>query len=108
MFRVDKEIPPISPSDLAKSEKGMATPFAGTTVVVTGKLKYFTRASIHAKIESLGGRVRRTVSKNTDYLICGEKPGNKLAKAHLLGVRVLNEKEFLLMAHHEHLGSAAI
>lgn len=99
MIWTEKEVLPTSSIDLARSEKGMATPFAGTTIVVTGKLKCFTRSMIHAKIESLGAKARRTISRKTDYLICGEKPGSKLNKAHLLGVKILTEKEFLAMVH---------
>lgn len=38
-----------------------------------------------------------SVSKNTDYLICGEKAGSKLAKAQSLGIKILSEVEFLDM-----------
>jgi DNA ligase (NAD+) len=72
--------------------------FAGRTVVVTGKLEYFTRDSINTKIESLGAKAGSSVSKNTDYLICGEKAGSKLGKAQELGVTVLTEQQFLSMA----------
>lgn len=98
MIRVENEIPAIKLVDIEQSIKEKNFPFAGTTIVVTGKLKYFTRASIHAEIESLGAKVGRTVSKHTDYLICGEKAGSKLSKARLLGVKVLSEQEFLMMA----------
>lgn len=57
MIWTEKEVLPTSSIDLARSEKGMATPFAGTTIVVTGKLKCFTRSMIHAKIESLGVKI---------------------------------------------------
>ena len=73
-------------------------PFAGLTVVVTGKLVYFTRDTINAKIESLGAKAGDSVSKNTNYLICGEKAGSKLDKAKKLGIPVLTEQEFLEMA----------
>jgi len=72
--------------------------FAGKTVVVTGKLVNFTRDSINAKIESLGAKAGSAVSKNTDYLICGENAGSKLDKAQALGITVLTEQEFLSMA----------
>ena len=73
-------------------------PFAGKTVVVTGKLEHFTRDTINTKIMSLGAVAGSAVSKNTDYLICGEKAGSKLDKARSLGVTVLTEKQFLDMA----------
>jgi DNA ligase (NAD+) len=75
-----------------------SNPFAGLTVVVTGKLENFTRDSINAKIESLGAKAGSSVTRNTDYLICGEKAGSKLGKAQSFGVKVLSEKQFLSMA----------
>jgi DNA ligase (NAD+) len=78
--------------------KAKDNPFAGKTVVVTGKLELFTRTSINAKIESLGAKAGSSVSKNTDYLICGESAGSKLDNARKLGVPVLTEQEFLEMA----------
>ena len=55
------------------------------------------QSGIQMKILSLGAKAGSSVSKNTDYLICGEKAGSKLAKAQALGVRVLSEQEFLSM-----------
>ena len=72
--------------------------FAGRIIVVTGKLESFTRDSINAKIESLGAKAGSSVSQNTDFLICGDKAGSKLAKAKALGVAVLSEQQFLDMA----------
>ena len=72
--------------------------FNGKTIVVTGSLNHFTRDSINAKIESLGAKAGSSVSKNTDYLVAGEKAGSKLAKAQSLGVTVLTEDEFIKMA----------
>ena len=71
--------------------------FAGSTIVATGKLENFTRDGINAKIISLGAIPGSSVTKKTDYLICGEKAGSKLAKAQQLGVRILTEHEFLEM-----------
>jgi len=71
--------------------------FAGCTIVATGKLENFTRDGINAKIISLGATPGSSVTKKTDYLICGEKAGSKLAKAEQLGVKILTEQEFLVM-----------
>lgn len=71
--------------------------FAGKTIVVTGSLVHFTRDTINAKIEEVGAKAGSSVSKNTDYLIAGEKAGSKLAKAQSLGVKILTEEEFLKM-----------
>ena len=72
-------------------------PFAGCTVVATGKLENFTRDGINSRIESLGGIAANSVTRKTDYLICGDKPGSKLVKARELGITVLMEQEFLKM-----------
>jgi DNA ligase (NAD+) len=85
-------------AESAGTAESSANPFVGRTVVVTGKLTHFTRDSINAKIESLGAKAGSAVSKNTDYLIYGDKAGSKLDKARSLGVAVLSEREFLDMA----------
>ena len=72
-------------------------PFAGCTVVATGKLENFTRDGINSRITSLGATAGSSVTRKTDYLICGEKPGSKLAKAKELGIPVLTEQQFLDM-----------
>lgn len=71
--------------------------FAGCTIVATGKLENFTRDGINDKIISLGAKPGSSVTKKTDYLICGEKAGSKLQKARELGVTVLTEQQFLEM-----------
>ena len=71
--------------------------FAGKTIVATGKLENFTRSEINDQILALGAKPGSSVSKKTDYLICGEKAGSKLAKAQALGVTILSEAEFLAM-----------
>lgn len=72
-------------------------PFYGKTIVATGKLENYTRDGIQMKLLELGAKPGSSVSKNTDYLIVGEKAGSKLAKAQQLGVKTLTEQEFELM-----------
>ena len=72
-------------------------PFAGKTVVATGKLENYTRDGIQMKLLSLGARPASSVSKKTDYLIVGESAGSKLTKAQTLGIKTLTEQEFLQM-----------
>lgn len=74
-----------------------SNPFVGCTIVATGKLKNFTRDSINSRIESLGATAANAVTRKTDYLICGDKPGSKLMKAKKLGITVLTEQDFLKM-----------
>lgn len=78
-------------------ENTMNNPFAGKTVVATGKLENYTRDGIQMKLLSLGAKPASSVTKKTDYLIVGEKAGSKLAKALQLGIRTLTEEEFEAM-----------
>ncbi|HVP11427.1 MAG TPA: NAD-dependent DNA ligase LigA [Phycisphaerae bacterium] len=70
-------------------------PLSGMTVVVTGTLEHFERKEIEQLIKELGGKATGSVSKKTDFVVVGESPGSKLAKARELGVEVLDEKAFL-------------
>jgi len=76
----------------------MGNPFVGKTLVVTGKVEPYTRDGINTKIESLGAHAGSSVSSKTDYLICGENAGSKLAKAQELGIKILSPDEFFRMA----------
>jgi len=69
-------------------------PLAGKSVVATGTLEHFTRSEIKKAIEAAGGRAASSVSKKTDYVVVGEKPGSKADKARELGVPILSEDEF--------------
>ncbi len=64
---------------------------SGLTFVVTGTLAGFSREEVKEYIQARGGKVTDTVSRKTDYLVCGAEPGSKLAKAQSLGVPVLDE-----------------
>ncbi len=76
----------------AASTSGM---FAGKTFVLTGTLPTLTREEATAKIEALGGKVSGSVSKKTEFVLAGEDAGSKLDKAQKLGVKIIDEKEFL-------------
>ncbi|HWG60723.1 MAG TPA: NAD-dependent DNA ligase LigA [Streptosporangiaceae bacterium] len=73
---------------------GEAAALAGVTVVITGSLAGFTRDEAAAAVESRGGKTASSVSKKTDFLVAGEKPGSKYDKAVSLGVPVLDEAGF--------------
>lgn len=68
---------------------------SGLQFVVTGRLQRFSRNEVENLIKVNGGAVGSSVSRNTDYLIAGEDPGSKLAKAQQLGRPVLDEAAFL-------------
>jgi DNA ligase (NAD+) len=70
---------------------------AGKTLVVTGSLENFTRDGVSEAITERGGKAASSVSKKTDYVVVGDSPGSKAKKAEELGVRVINEAEFMLL-----------
>ena len=76
---------------LVKSSEGNLN---GKTFVLTGTLNQYSRQQATQLIEDLGGIVTSSVSKNTNYLIYGEKPGSKLEKAKKLNVVTLTEEDF--------------
>ena len=67
---------------------------SGKRIVITGTLESMSRAEAKVRIESLGGKVVSSISKNTNYLIIGEIPTNsKIDKANSLEVKIINENE---------------
>ncbi len=78
-----------------KGEKQAKGKFSGMTFVLTGTLSGMQREEAKGKILALGGKVSESVSKKTSYVVAGEDPGSKLEKAGKLGVKVLDENEFM-------------
>jgi DNA ligase (NAD+) len=72
-------------------------PLEGKTVVLTGTLPELTREEAAALVKGAGGKVTNSVSKKTDYVVAGESPGSKLAKAESLGTVVLDEAGLLAL-----------
>jgi DNA ligase (NAD+) len=83
-----------APGDTNPSE----TPLAGKSVVLTGTLASMPRSKAKALIARLGGKVTSAVSKKTGLVIAGANPGSKLQKAEKLGVKVIDEDEFLSLS----------
>jgi DNA ligase (NAD+) len=63
--------------------------------VLTGSLTTMTREEAEQKILAAGGRVSSSVSRKTDFVVAGADPGSKLRKAHEMGVKILDEQEFV-------------
>ena len=78
-----------------KPKSEMAGGLLGKVFVLTGTLAECSRDEAKERILALGGSVTSSVSKKTDFLVTGEKPGSKLSKAEKLGVVVLQEGDFL-------------
>jgi len=70
---------------------------AGKTFVLTGGLASMTREQVKEKIHQRGGDISESISKKTDYVVAGSEPGSKYKKAKKLGVKTIDEKEFLAM-----------
>ena len=75
---------------------GSSQPFFNKSIVLTGTLSQ-PRDEVIKILESKGAKIASSVSKNTDFVICGEKAGSKLERAQTLGVKTLNEQEFLAL-----------
>lgn len=65
--------------------------------VLTGELELMSRDEAKERIRAFGGDVSSSVSKNTDYVVVGKNPGSKYDKAMELGVKIVEEKDFLKM-----------
>jgi NAD-dependent DNA ligase (contains BRCT domain type II) len=63
--------------------------------VITGTMETMSRQAAKDRVRELGGTAVESVSQNTDYLVAGANPGSKLAKAKELGIKIIDEKEFL-------------
>ncbi len=69
--------------------------FSNKNLVFTGSLSSLSRDEAKYLAKSKGAKILSSVSKNTDFIIAGEKTGSKIRKAKELGISVMNEKEFL-------------
>ena len=90
---VDELLREVSPQPL--EARATSSPVAGKSVVFTGTLTSLTRSEAKAQAERLGAKVAGSVSKNTDYVVAGADSGSKLTKARELGVKILDEDEWL-------------
>jgi DNA ligase (NAD+) len=75
----------------AAERRAEGGPLDGKTFVLTGTLPELSRDEATKRIRAAGGKVTGSVSKNTDYLVAGDRPGTKLAKAEEVGTEVVDE-----------------
>ncbi|MEK7187101.1 MAG: NAD-dependent DNA ligase LigA [Patescibacteria group bacterium] len=73
------------------------TEFTNKTFVLTGTLPTLSREKASEMILTAGGKISSSVSQNTDYVLAGEEAGEKLSTAKKLGIKIINEREFLNM-----------
>lgn len=78
-------------------QRAAAGPLLGQTVVITGTLAAMGRDQAQQRLEALGAKVSGSVSKKTSFVVAGSEAGSKLGKAQELGVKVLDETEFLAL-----------
>jgi DNA ligase (NAD+) len=71
--------------------------FSDKIFVFTGTLKNFTRNDVKNEVKLRGGKIASDINTKTDFLVCGEKPGSKFSKAKKLGIKTLDEQEFIKM-----------
>lgn len=82
--------------------KNSNSEFSQKSVIFTGSLEKMTRAEAKKKAEDLGMKVVGSVSSKTDFVVAGSEAGSKLKKANELGLKVLNEYEWLEMITPKH------
>ena len=90
----------------ASERRAAGGPLEGKTLVLTGTLPELTREEAAALIKAAGGKVTGSVSKKTDYVVAGENPGSKLAKAEELGVEILDEAGLRALLQIRHIRRA--
>jgi len=84
-----------------QQQEAAGTLFAGMTFVLTGTLPSLSRAQAEELIRKHGGKASGSVSKKTSVVLAGESAGSKLEKAQKLGVRIMDEAEFLNLIDEE-------
>ena len=89
-------LPGMGKDDAATKES--TAPLAGKTFLFTGTLSAMPRTKAEQLAEEAGGEILSGVSRKLDYLVVGDKPGSKLAKAEKLGVTILSEQAFMDLA----------
>jgi DNA ligase (NAD+) len=88
----------LSQAGVKLSQEQAATailPLGGLEFVITGRLESFSREEAEERIKALGGIAKSDVTRKTNFLVVGEDPGSKLARARELNIRQITEQELL-------------
>ena len=78
-----------------EKERELPKPLSGQNIVFTGELDHFTRKEAQHIVELLGGNPTNSVTRKTSFVVVGKNPGSKYTKAQKLGIKMLNEEEFI-------------
>jgi DNA ligase (NAD+) len=73
------------------------TKITGKTFIFTGELRGLSRGQAQKKVEQSGAKTVSAISKNIDFVVVGDNPGSKYDKAKKLGLKIINEQEFLVL-----------
>lgn len=76
-----------------ENKKDVEQKFNDMRVVITGSFENYSRKELEEKFKSMGAKTSSSVSKNTDMVVVGEKPGSKFDKAVELGIRIVEKEE---------------
>ncbi len=82
---------------IKKESKAASNKFNGKNFVFTGTLQTLSRDDAKNLVRKQGGEISSSISKNTDFIVVGEKPGSKYEKAKKIGVQILTESTFLAL-----------
>ena len=78
-----------------EQQRDQELPLAGKVFLFTGALAGLSRNEAKARVKELGGQVASSLNRKVTHLVCGDKPGSKLARGREMGIEILNEEDFV-------------
>ncbi len=89
----------VAPEAVSETARETGGILQGKRFLFTGTLDSMTREEAEARVRQLGGDIASGVSKSLNFLVAGNKPGSKLAKASELDVTILDEQGFRALVY---------